>query len=161
MNPTIQDLERCYWCAGLFLQFVAETRDTGGSYTLIDSVVQQGTEPPPHVHTYEDEELLLLEGQLRYRFGSAEGGWTEGMLNPGEFVRMPRQQEHYFESLTPQVRLMVRLSPGGLEQAFKDFGVAATDSLLPPPREAVPGFETISRIFAERGVHFVLPNAEG
>jgi quercetin dioxygenase-like cupin family protein len=157
MSLPIQDLERCYWCAGLFLQFVAETRDTGGSYTLIDSVIHQGTEPPPHVHTHEDEELYVLEGQLHYRFGPSDQQMTEGILNPGQFVLMPRGQVHYFSCLTPQVRLMVRLSPGGLEQAFKDFGVAATDSLLPPPREAVPGFEIISRIFAERGVHFVLP----
>lgn len=160
MSLQISDLERCYWCAGLFLQFVADSGDTDGSYTLIDSVIRKGTEPPPHVHTYEDEELLLLEGQLRYHFGSGEGSRVEGVLNPGEFVRMPRGQEHYFECLTPQVRLLVRLSPGGLEQAFKAFGVAATESLLPPPREAVPGFETIARIFAERGVYFALPQPQ-
>ncbi len=94
------------------MQFVAETRDTGGSYTLIDSVILRGTEPPPHVHTYEDEELFLLEGQLQYRFRD-----TEGVLNPGEFVLLPRGQIHYFECLTRQVRLMVRFSPGGLELA--------------------------------------------
>ncbi|WP_299432076.1 cupin domain-containing protein [uncultured Meiothermus sp.] len=157
MSLQIPDLERCYWCAGLFLQFLAESGDTDGSYTLIDSVIRKGTEPPPHVHTFEDEELFLLEGQLRYRFASAGGGWTEGVLNPGEFVLLSRQREHYFECLTPQVRLLVRLSPGGLEQAFKDFGVAVTDSLLPPPPEAVPELETIARIFEERGVYFVPP----
>ncbi|GIW34611.1 cupin domain-containing protein [Meiothermus sp.] len=157
MNLQISDLERCYWCAGLFLQFVAESSDTDGSYTLVDGVIRQGTEPPPHVHTHEDEELFLLEGRLRYCYGSGEGDRTEGVLDPGGYVWMPRGQEHYFECLTPQVRLLVRLSPGGLEQAFKAFGVAATESLLPPPREAVPGFETIAGIFAERGVYFVRP----
>ncbi|MBF6595662.1 MAG: cupin domain-containing protein [Thermaceae bacterium] len=149
-SPLPDNLERCYWCAGLLLNFVAETADTAGRYTLIDSVVRRGTEPPPHLHTYEDEELLLLEGQLHYRLGQ-----SEGLLNPGEYLWMPRRQAHHFECLTPQVRLLVRLSPGGLEEGFKAFGVAVKDSLLPPPREGVPAFESIVQIFAEHGVYFL------
>jgi quercetin dioxygenase-like cupin family protein len=142
-------LENCYWCAGLFLNFLAETPDTNGEYTLIDSVVRQGTEPPPHTHTYEDEELLLLEGVLEYRFGT-----HAGMLKAGESVMMPKGLEHYFRPVTPEVRLLVRLSPGGLENSFKSFGIAVTESLLPPPREKVPGFAEIAQIFARVGVHF-------
>lgn len=149
MNPTP---ERSYWCAGLYLNFLAESQDTGGGFTLIESVVRQGTEPPPHLHTYEDEQLLVLEGELEYRFGG-----QCGRLGPGEHVVMPRRLEHYFRALTPEVRLLVRLSPGGLEEGFKAFGVSTVDYPLPPPREEVPPFPEIARIFAGLGVHFTPP----
>lgn len=142
-------LENCYWCAGLFLNFLAETPDTDGEYTLIDSVVRQGTEPPPHTHTYEDEELLPLEGVLEYRYGT-----HAGVLKVGERVMMPKGLEHYFRPATPEVRLLVRLSPGGLENSFKSFGVAVVESLLPPPPEKVPEFAEIAQIFAKNGVFF-------
>ena len=142
-------LTRCYWCAGLLLDFLAETRDTGGEFTLIDSLVRQGTEPPPHTHTHEDEALLVLQGELQ-----AWVGKEMYTLHPGDHLLMPRGVEHYFRSITPQVRLMVQLSPGGLEQGFKAFGVPLTESLAPPPREQIPPFAEIARIFAELGVHF-------
>ena len=145
-----QLFDNCYWCGGLFLNFLAETLDTDGAYTLIDSVVRQGTEPPPHIHTHEDEELLVLEGELEYRYGT-----EHGLLKVGESVVMPKSVEHYFRSVTPEVRLLVKLSPSGLENCFKSFGVAVTESLLPPPREKVPSFAEIAQIFAEVGVHFV------
>lgn len=151
LDPPYTTFENCYWCAGLFLNFLAESQDTSGEYTLIDSVVRQGTEPPPHTHTFEDEELLVLAGELEYRYGT-----RAGLLTPGERVTMPKGLEHYFRPVTPEVRLLVRLSPSGLETSFKAFGVAVTESLLPPPREQVPGFTEIARIFAEAGVIFSL-----
>ena len=149
LKPPTSTLENCYWCAGLFLNFLAETHNTGGDYTLIDSVIRQGTEPPPHTHTYEDEELLVLEGELEYRYGT-----EHGLLKIGEGINMPKGLEHYFRSVTPEVRLLVRLSPSGLENSFKSFGVPVKESLLPPPREQVPSFAEIAQIFAKVGVHF-------
>jgi quercetin dioxygenase-like cupin family protein len=142
-------LARSYWCAGLLLDFLAETADTGGAFTLIDSQVRQGTEPPPHTHTHEDESLLLLQGELQVWVGD-----EFHILHPGDYILMPRGVEHYFRAVTPQVRLMVQLSPGGLEQGFKVFGVPVSESLAPPPREQVPDFPEIARIFAELGVRF-------
>lgn len=133
----------------LYLNFLAEKADTAGDYTLIDSIVRQGTEPPPHTHTLEDEELMVLEGILEYRFGK-----QKGLLHAGETVLMPKGQEHYFRCQTPEVRVLVKLSPAGLEESFKSFGVAVADSLLPPAREKVPSFAEIAKIFADVGVFF-------
>lgn len=142
-------LERRYWCVGLYLHFLAEAPDTGGDFTLIEGVVRWGTEPPPHTHTYEDEELLVLEGELEVWYGS-----HHKRMEAGEHCLMPRRQEHYFRCLTPQVRLLVKLSPGGLERGFKALGIPLSESLLPPPPERVPGFPEIARIFSELGVYF-------
>jgi hypothetical protein len=92
---------------------------------------------------------LVLEGVLEYRYGTHTGG-----LKAGQSVMMPKGLEHYFRPVTPEVRLLVRLSPGGLENSFKSFGVAVTESLLPPPRERIPGFAEIAQIFAQKGVFF-------
>ena len=143
------DTKRDYWCAGLYLNFLAEATETGGDYTLIEGVVRQGTEPPPHTHAREDEEVLVLEGSLRVRFGG-----QDRVLQPGESALMPKGVEHYFQALTPETHLLVRFSPGGLERGFQAFGVPVTEFPVPPPREQVPGFAEIARIFAELGVEF-------
>ncbi|MCA9839580.1 MAG: cupin domain-containing protein [Trueperaceae bacterium] len=149
MDTSTETLKHSYWCAGLYLNFLAEKGDTTGIYTLIDSVVSQGTEPPPHTHTLEDEEIMVLEGVLEYRVNT-----QKGILHAGEQVLMPKGKEHYFRCQTPEVRLLVKLTPGGLEESFKSFGVAVKDSLLPPPHEQVPSFAEIAKIFADVGVFF-------
>lgn len=140
--------EQTYWCARLLLGFLAQSPDTAGQFTLIDGWVRQGTEPPPHRHTHEDEALLVLEGELEVWVGS-----QSQHLGPGQYLLMPKGVVHYFRCVSPQVHLLVRLSPGGLEQGFKAFGVPLQASLLPPPQG--PSFAEIAQIFAGFGVYFV------
>jgi len=49
------------WLAGIDL---AEKKDTNGAFLLVEATLAPGTEPPPHVHTREDELFYVLEGKF-------------------------------------------------------------------------------------------------
>ena len=43
------------WVVDELMTFKASGEDTGGAYSLTDSVVPPGGGPPPHIHHREDE----------------------------------------------------------------------------------------------------------
>ena len=43
------------WVADELMTFVVSGEDTGGAYSLTDSVVPPHGGPPPHIHHREDE----------------------------------------------------------------------------------------------------------
>ena len=52
------------WENGNLTTNLAETKDTNGTFLLVEGVLAPGTEPPPHVHTREDELFYVLEGEF-------------------------------------------------------------------------------------------------
>ena len=42
------------WVADELMTFKASSQETGGAYSLTDSVVPPGGGPPPHIHHRED-----------------------------------------------------------------------------------------------------------
>jgi quercetin dioxygenase-like cupin family protein len=50
------------WENGNLTTNLAEKKDTNGAYFLMEAMLAPGTEPPPHVHTREDELPYVLEG---------------------------------------------------------------------------------------------------
>ena len=52
------------WYMGTLLTNLAETPDTNGAFTLFEATLVPGTEPPPHVHSLEDELFYVLEGEF-------------------------------------------------------------------------------------------------
>jgi mannose-6-phosphate isomerase-like protein (cupin superfamily) len=57
------------WVADELITFKASGEDTGGAYSLTDSVVPPGGGPPPHIHHREDEAFWVLEGELEITVG--------------------------------------------------------------------------------------------
>jgi len=49
---------------GMLLTNLAESKDTNGAFFLMEATAAPGTEPPPHVHTREDELFYLLQGEV-------------------------------------------------------------------------------------------------
>jgi len=48
-------LERSKWYMGMLLTNLTETPDTNAAFSLFEATLVPGTEPPPHVHSREDE----------------------------------------------------------------------------------------------------------
>ncbi len=61
--------EASYWTMGYLMTWLAEGKDTGGCFSLVDVVVPKGTEPPPHTHSREDEAYYILEGEITFQVG--------------------------------------------------------------------------------------------
>jgi hypothetical protein len=65
-----RSLDSSNWYMGSLLTFLAESKDTGGSFTLIEGLLKPGNEPPPHMHGREDELFYILEGEMDMYVGN-------------------------------------------------------------------------------------------
>jgi hypothetical protein len=48
-------LSNSTWYKGILVSQMAGTADNNGAFDLVISKMRRGTEPPPHVHSREDE----------------------------------------------------------------------------------------------------------
>ena len=98
---------------GSLLTFLAESKDTGGSFTLIEGLLKPGNEPPPHVHGREDELFYILEGEMDVYVGNEvfEAG-------AGECLFLPRLKPHTFLSGLPGSAVLSCSCPADSRGAF-------------------------------------------
>ena len=127
---------------------------TAGQSSLADVLVRPGSEPPLHVHAREDETYLVLEGELTF-----QRGLERLAAGPGTAVHLPRGLQHGFAVHSEIARVILLVTPGGLEQGFAKLAVP-TDLELPPVPTGPPSHEeaaALSEAFADLGVTFVGP----
>jgi quercetin dioxygenase-like cupin family protein len=105
--------------------------ETGGTYSLMETVLPPGGIVPLHIHESEDENNYILEGRLQMSIG--EQVYDAG---PGDYVVAPRGITQRFENTgsTP-CRFLTTFTPGGAEGFFKDAGelIAAAAPAKPDP----------------------------
>lgn len=80
-----------------------------------------------------DEGIYVIEGEIRFRQGQEEfiGG-------PAAWVWGPRGVPHAFKVESDSARLLVVVTPGGLERMFEVGGVPVSESAEPPVEEYDP-----------------------
>jgi quercetin dioxygenase-like cupin family protein len=135
---------------GLRFSFLAEAADTGGAYSLMEVQARPGMEPPPHMHTGEDEAFYILGGVWTFHCGHAvsEAG-------PGTLVFLPRGLVHGFTAHDELCRALVLMSPGGLEAGFRELSAPLPSGAVHagPPAES-RDVEHVLDTFHRRGVQF-------
>src|SRR5262249_21696842 len=99
------------WENGNLTTNLAEKTDTNGAFFLVEAMLAPGTEPPPHVHTREDELFYVLEGEFDVYVGK-----EAFKMKTGECVFLPRLKPHAFV---------------GLEEAFHGMSTPAQRLELP------------------------------
>lgn len=78
---------------------------------------------PMHLHTREDEFSLILQGRVWYVAAGAEH-----VAETGDFVYKPRGEWHtFFNAADEPARVLEIITPGGLEQAFRQIDTADGD----------------------------------
>ena len=148
-----QSLDRSVWYNGSLMTFLATGEDTHGQFALIEAVARKGNVPPPHIHHREDEIFYVLEGEVIVSVGDRTIKGTAGTM-----VFLPRDVPHSFTIESEQSRMLILLTPAGLERWFKEFSVPAQAMTLPPADE--PAYGEVQRMLeaAPRyGLEFVLP----
>lgn len=89
---------------------------TGGAFSLVEETLLDSDGPPLHVHENEEETFYVLDGRGLFVVGE-----TERELRRGDMVVVPRGVPH---TLAPRgadpLRMLVIVSPAGLEQFFVD-----------------------------------------
>ena len=148
-----QSLDRSVWYNGSLMTFLASGEDTHGQFALIETVARRGNVPPPHIHHLEDEIFYVLEGEVVVSVGDRTIKGTAGTM-----FFLPRNVPHSFTIESEQSRMLILLTPAGLEGWFKEFSVPAPAMTLPPADE--PAYGEVQRMLeaAPRyGIEFVLP----
>jgi len=148
-------LELSKWYMGMLMTNLAESKDTNGAFFLMEAVAAPGTEPPPHVHTREDELFYALEGEFDMYVGK-EGFKVE----TGESVFCPKLMPHGFAVRSPRGRVLILVSPGGLEEAFRSESLPAQTLDLPTeaPTYSTTDLQQAAQRFGEHGVRFLTPD---
>jgi len=143
------------WENGNLTTNLAETKDTNGAFFLVEAMLAPGTEPPPHVHTREDELFYVLEGEFDIYIGK-----EAFKVGTGECVFLPRFKPHAFVIRSPRLRVLALFTPAGLQEAFRGMS-SSTQSL-----ELLKGTVTYStgdlkqtaQRLSEYGARFLTPD---
>jgi quercetin dioxygenase-like cupin family protein len=151
-----KSLDNSYQILGHVFSFLAEEKDTGGQFTLIEVNPFPGTEPPPHIRRQDDEGFYVLQGEMEHQID----GETV-VARPGDFVLAPQGSLRSFRFRTPEARLLLLLAPGGAEEGLREIGRPAP-SLIPQfPEGGLPSPEKMQSAFAAHGVEFGMPPVPG
>ena len=89
-----------------------DSRDTHGTYAVIESVATPGCAAPTHSHRHEEEHFLVISGHYRIAIG-------DQILDapPGTRATVPRNTAHSWRNIgAEESRLLTILTPGGFEQ---------------------------------------------
>src|SRR5215468_5749835 len=140
------------WENGNLTTNLAEKKDTNGAFLLVEAMLAPGTEPPPHVHTREDELFYVLEGEFDVYIGK-----EAFKVEKGECVFLPRLKPHAFAIGSPRIRLLTLFRPAGLEDAFRSASSPAQNLELPTGSltYAKSDPKHILQRFSEYGVRFL------
>ncbi|HLQ90014.1 MAG TPA: cupin domain-containing protein [Xanthobacteraceae bacterium] len=119
-------IENSRWYMGSVMTFLVNSEHTNGSFSITEYLSKPGNEPPAHVHHREDEFFYILEGRIDAYIGKEllSAGQNEGVFFP-KFI------PHTFRILTPRLRMLIWLSPGGFEGYFRDMSEPARSLDLP------------------------------
>jgi steroid delta-isomerase-like uncharacterized protein len=134
----------------------ATKEDTRGIYSLFISTVPPGEGVPIHTHWKEDEAYYLLEGEWELYDVTNKETLT---LGPENYVYVPMGITHGFKNVGNKPgRLVLIITPGGLEGFFEGIGQVFDDPANPPPPPTgPPDFAKAAQVAAKYNITFVAP----
>jgi mannose-6-phosphate isomerase-like protein (cupin superfamily) len=144
------------WVFGELVTCKVQSHQTGGAYSLFETVTQPGGGPPPHVHHREDEGFWVLEGEYEF---VVEGRATRA--GAGSLVYVPRGKLHTHKNVGEKPgRMLIIQTPGGLyEGFFGEVGEPAADESCPLRSEGPQDMGKIAAIAAGYGIE--IPSTPG
>ena len=142
-----------FWVLGDLYTFKVTGEQTNGAFTVIDQVIQPQGGPPPHIHHREDEAFYVLEGTF-----SLLSGDQQTDAEAGTFVYIPRGTVHTFKNIGQKPgRLLVTITPAGLEEFFYAIGSPARDLTTPPPFDPAV-IDKIMKLARNHQMEVILPD---
>jgi quercetin dioxygenase-like cupin family protein len=143
------------WESGNLTTNLAEKKDTNGAFLLVEAMLAPGTEPPPHVHTREDELFYVLEGEFDVYVGE-----KAFHVKAGECVFMPRFKPHAFVIRSPQLRRLALFTHAGLEEVFRGMSTPAQRLELPTGAAtySTGDLRQTAQRLSEYGARFLTPD---
>lgn len=133
--------------------------ETDGVFSFFVSTVPPGEAVPIHTHLKEDEAYYILDGTFEMYDTTNHHTITVGR---DSYVYVPHGIEHGFKNVGSDTgRLVLMITPGGLEGFFEQIGQVIIDvNNPPPPPSGPPDFVKAAQIAAQYNITFVIPGAE-
>jgi quercetin dioxygenase-like cupin family protein len=135
-----------YWNLGVLWMILAEAKDTGGAYSIMEQVMPKSPGPVVHLHEKEDEAFYILEGHAVYMIND-----QKFEARTGDFLSIPKHSWHSFECLAHETRVLNFYAPAGFERLIIESGTPATSLTLPPDDLAPPDRHMVQRLLDEVG----------
>lgn len=140
---------RDLWFAGVRVIVHVDAAQSQGRLGVWESEEPRGVGLPLHVHTREDEQVVVLDGEVFVRVGDATH-----RLAAGATLALPRGVPHAHLVASARARLLTVAIPGGFERLFTELGVPALPGTSAPP---IPDNETLAAVVRRLGVEVVGP----
>jgi quercetin dioxygenase-like cupin family protein len=124
------------------IRVLAGANDTGNSLTVVEVTAVPGGGPPMHTHV-ETEVFICLEGEIQLTVNG-----VVRTLAPGQAATASSSVPHTYQNASAApARLLVAITPGGMERFFADLSKATAGG---PPDMAV-----VTDVAGRYGVRFV------
>lgn len=146
---TRAQMSNSYWYIGHLLSILLDSEDTGGQFSLLKMTEPKGLEPPPHIHTREDEIFMLLEGEMLFTCGG-----ETFHAKAGDSMFLPKNILHSFQVVTDKAEVMILLTPAGLEKFFVEMSQKAPEMKAPLMPSGPPDISRLISTAARYGVQF-------
>jgi quercetin dioxygenase-like cupin family protein len=148
-DVTAGEPERIWFLGGLVTVHIPA--DAGLGFSLVESVVPQGEQPPLHLHRQDDEGFYLLEGKLTLWVGR-----DRIELEPGQFALAPHGVPHTYRVESEEgARWLVTSSDASFDRFVRAYGEPARENRLPDP--APPDVERLAALAEEHGIEILGP----
>ena len=121
------DSAPAYWWLDTLWMVLAEAKDTGGRHSMMEELAAKDSGPGPHKHTWSDETIYILDGEITFLVGN-----DIKTARTGDFLMVPRNTRHAFRVKSETARFLNGYTPASLEAALVEFGAPATERVLPP-----------------------------
>jgi mannose-6-phosphate isomerase-like protein (cupin superfamily) len=139
------------WVVGLLITVKVASEDTGGAFSLIETIEPAQGGPPPHLHHNVEEMMYVLEGEVEFVVGE-----RTIRAGAGSCAYLPRGIPHTYKNIgTSPSRTLAVITPGGFEKFFVEVGEPATEGDSPP--EGEPDVGRIVQVGQKYGVEFLPP----
>jgi quercetin dioxygenase-like cupin family protein len=144
---------RSLWVVGDRYTIKATGEETGGAFALVEALVPPGGGPPPHIHHREDEAFYVLEGELLFHVNGHDIA-----AGAGSWITLARGSLHHFQNVGNRpARMLIVVTPSGLERFFEEVGRAANDgdgeTVAPTPEDV----ERLLAVAPRYGIEIRLP----
>ena len=145
------------WYKGILVSQMAGTADNNGAFDLVINKMRRGTEPPPHVHSREDEFIYVLSGDMR--------GYVDGevfRVGGGECMFLPRRRAHAWLITSEEAHVILLIVPGGYNEAFSKLSAPAERMEVPTEVDTVTyataDLTQTIQVFEQHGIRFLTPD---
>ena len=136
-----------YWMQDILWIMLADAKDTGGRWSMMEQLMPMGAGPPPHKHLWSDETFYILDGQITFLI--------EGEIKTagkGSFVTIARNTRHAFRVDSDTARILNGYTPASMEAMIAELGKRTNELTLPPESPTAPSGEMPDDLLTRYGL---------